>query len=71
MPTYDYQCRNCEMRFEVHHPMDAALPRCPACAGEAERIVMSAPVVQGLMARGRERAVSALPECGKGCRCCP
>ena len=71
MPTYDYQCRNCDTCFESMHAIAAVAPDCPACGGTVRRILLSAPAVHGPMAGGREQAMRALPECGKGCRCCP
>jgi len=71
MPTYDYQCRECQTRFEAHHAMTDAAPVCIACGGEAQRLILSAPAVHGFLARGRDIAARSLPECGKGCRCCP
>lgn len=71
MPTYDYQCRECHRCFEVHHALSAPAPACPACRGETRRLLLSAPAVHGAMASGRDAAMRALPQCGKGCRCCP
>ena len=71
MPTYDYQCRECQAQFEAHHAMTAGPPACVACGGEARRIILSPPAVHGFLARGRDVAARSLPECGKGCRCCP
>jgi len=71
MPTYDYRCNQCAQQFEIYQRLSAPAPSCPRCGGEARRTFLSAPAVHGAMARGREMAVSALPQCGKGCRCCP
>ena len=71
MPRYDYRCTACQNEFEAVHAIDAAPPQCPACSGPAQRAFLSAPAVHGFMARGRQRASNSLPECGKGCRCCP
>jgi putative FmdB family regulatory protein len=71
MPTYDYQCLRCQSRFEAYHAISGEAPTCTACGGEARRIILSAPVVHGSSARGRDLAARSLPECGKGCRCCP
>jgi len=39
MPTYDYQCRKCQHRFEVFHGMKDEKPRrCPRCKGRAVRV---------------------------------
>lgn len=41
MPTYEYQCRACEHRFEQFQSMkDAALKKCPECGKSAlERLI--------------------------------
>lgn len=71
MPTYDYRCLDCRAEFEATHAITAALPKCTACGGKVQRIVLSPPAVHGSMVRGRDLAARSLPECGKGCRCCP
>jgi len=71
MPTYDYRCLNCRTQFEASHAITAAAPHCASCGGKAERVLLSPPAVHGLQARGRDAAARSLPECGKGCRCCP
>jgi putative FmdB family regulatory protein len=71
MPTYDYQCRECQTRFEARHAIDDEIPPCIACGGEARRLILSPPAVHDFLARGRDKAARSLPECGKGCRCCP
>ena len=71
MPTYDYRCVKCAASFEIRHAMSVTDPACPRCSGPLRRLILSAPPFHGGMARGRELAVGSLPECGKGCRCCP
>ena len=71
MPTYDYRCHACGRDFEAFHALAAPKPPCPDCGGEAVRVLLSAPPVHGGMAQGREQAARSLPQCGKGCRCCP
>jgi putative FmdB family regulatory protein len=71
MPTYDYRCRECSTHFEAYHAVMAFAPDCPSCGGKAQRVLLSAPAVHGSMVSGRETAMRALPQCGKGCRCCP
>jgi putative FmdB family regulatory protein len=40
MPTYEYECRACGLRFERRQSITAPpLRRCPACAGPVERLV--------------------------------
>lgn len=71
MPTYDYRCLQCNLAFQIVHSMSACAPACPDCAGPMKQLILSAPAFHGGMASGREQAVGSLPECGKGCRCCP
>lgn len=40
MPTYEYECRQCGLRFERRQPMmDGPLTECPECRGEVHRLV--------------------------------
>lgn len=71
MPVYDYQCSVCRAQFEAQRAIAAGAPPCPQCGGSALRKILSAPAIQGAMARGRDLAARSIPECGKGCRCCP
>ncbi|MGH2509697.1 MAG: FmdB family zinc ribbon protein [Ktedonobacteraceae bacterium] len=46
MPTYEYQCKNCEHRFEIWQKMaDDALTTCPECKGVIRRIFFPAGIV--------------------------
>jgi len=71
MPIYDFRCKPCEQQCEVQQPMNAPVPICSDCGNAMDRWFSTAPVVHGAGARGREQAVQSLPQCGKGCRCCP
>ncbi|PZP61195.1 MAG: zinc ribbon domain-containing protein [Azospira oryzae] len=71
MPTYDYRCLACNAVFEVQQRIRAPGPVCPACGGATQKVILSAPAVHDSSAVGRELAMRSLPECGKGCRCCP
>lgn len=71
MPIYDFRCEPCGQQREVHQPMNASPPVCPDCGRGMELCFHSAPAVHGGAAAGREQAVRSLPQCGKGCRCCP
>jgi putative FmdB family regulatory protein len=71
MPTYDYRCRDCGTEFESFQRIGARAPACRACGGRTEKLLLTAPAIHGAMAAGREAAMRSLPECGKGCRCCP
>jgi len=40
MPTYEYECRKCGLRFERRQPMtDPPLAECPECLGEVRRLI--------------------------------
>lgn len=40
MPTYDYECSDCEHAFEVFHSMSAdPLSVCPECNGTVKRLI--------------------------------
>jgi putative FmdB family regulatory protein len=71
MPTYDYRCTQCGYQLELHQSMNASPPDCPACGDCLERWIRTAPAVHGRAAQGRDQAIRSLPQCGKGCRCCP
>jgi putative FmdB family regulatory protein len=46
MPTYDYVCRACGHRIEVHHGLYAVGPtQCPNCHSHALRKAIAAPAV--------------------------
>lgn len=39
MPTYDYRCTECDVRFEVSRPMgSSAEATCPSCGAAAKRV---------------------------------
>lgn len=40
MPTYEYQCRKCEHRFEEFHGIsERPKLKCPKCKGRVERLI--------------------------------
>ena len=40
MPTYEYECRSCQHRFEKFQSMSEAPVRvCPACGGSVRRVI--------------------------------
>jgi len=42
MPTYEYQCLNCNIHFEAFQKMsDEALKECPQCHGKVKRLISS------------------------------
>lgn len=45
MPTYDYQCNNCEHVFEVLQKLDAPDPECPLCTCPQVTRLLSVPAI--------------------------
>lgn len=46
MPTYVYECSNCSHRFELKQSFQSeAVSPCPICKNEAQRVILSVPVV--------------------------
>ncbi len=40
MPTYEYECKNCQHRFEEFQKItDAPLSKCPKCGGQLRRLI--------------------------------
>jgi len=45
MPTYLYECDDCEHRFEVKQSFsDEPLSVCPECGGKVNRLIFATPV---------------------------
>ena len=46
MPTYEYQCKACDLKFEVKRGFSEGLgASCPACQRQAQRIFSPVPIV--------------------------
>lgn len=46
MPTYQYQCLNCEHRFEIKQSFSAKpIAVCPICHGVAHRLFSAVPIL--------------------------
>ena len=46
MPTYDYQCPNCECRFELRQGFDdRPIADCPRCHATAHRVFSPVPIL--------------------------
>jgi putative FmdB family regulatory protein len=73
MPTYEYECDACGLRFERKQSMtDAPLTECPACHGKVRRLVTGGAgfILKG---SGRSRAARSGDGCsmkGQGRTCC-
>jgi len=70
MPTYEYECKKCGLRFERQQPItDRPLTECPECDGEVRRLVSGGAgfIIKGA-GRGRMER-SGKPCCGRDGRC--
>ena len=46
MPIYDYECNQCNFRFEKKQSFkDEPLETCPKCQGKLRRIIHSSPIL--------------------------
>ena len=47
MPTYEYQCRDCKLRFELKQSFSdkEVTASCPVCQGVARRLFCPVPIV--------------------------
>mgnify|MGYP001310155751 CR=1 FL=1 len=46
MPTYVYECSKCSHRFELKQSFQSeTVAPCPVCKHEAQRVILSVPVV--------------------------
>jgi putative FmdB family regulatory protein len=46
VPTYEYECGDCQHRFERRQSFDAEpVAMCPECGGKARRVIHSIPVI--------------------------
>jgi len=70
MPTYEYECRKCGLRFDKFQQMsDARLRKCPECGGKVERLIGAggAVIVKGSGSRGYGESQ---PSCCRDQPCC-
>jgi putative FmdB family regulatory protein len=46
MPIYDYECNQCQFRFEKRQQFnEAPLATCPQCQGRLRRVIHSSPLI--------------------------
>ena len=72
MPTYEYECRKCGLRFEKFQNMsDAPLKKCPDCGGAAKRLIGTggAVIFKGAGFHATDYRASR-PSCGRDRPCC-
>ncbi len=73
MPTYEYECEKCGLKFERMQPISAApLRQCPQCRGQVRRLISGGAgfIVKG---GGREAAAAQGGDCSlqrTGRTCC-
>jgi putative FmdB family regulatory protein len=39
MPTYDYECKECDHTFEEFHVPSKYIKKCPECSGKVKRLI--------------------------------
>lgn len=67
MPTYEYECKICGLRFERRQAItDAPLAECPECRGEVRRLV-SGGAGFILKDNGRRAGACSMEESGRTC----
>lgn len=72
MPTYEYECDQCRVRFERVQAMSAPqVDACPECGGSVHRLISggAAFIVKGAAVNTAE-APGSPPSCGRDTRCC-
>jgi putative FmdB family regulatory protein len=72
MPTYEYECRKCQQRFEQFQSMtDKALTVCPTCGGPLRRLLGTgaAVIFRGSGFRRADYSESGT-RCGQQQPCC-
>lgn len=79
MPTYDYECSSCGIKFELFQKItDKPIDKCPKCGKKVKRLIGSG---SGIIFKGsgfyatdyRKKTGSDAPACPKskeGCKAC-
>jgi putative FmdB family regulatory protein len=73
MPTYEYECLKCGLRFERRQSMtDRPLAECPECTGEVRRLVSGGAgfIIKGSGRQPVERRVGSCSLEQRGKTCC-
>ena len=67
MPIYEYECSDCQVRFERKQSFDEEpVAICPECQGKARRVIRSIPVIfKGTGFYTTDNRKSVAPEKGK------
>jgi len=68
MPTYDYQCKNCDHPFTALHKMSDPIPGCPDCGSHEVKKLLSAPAIHGKSVAPSSQSVPSpsVGGCGSG-----
>lgn len=70
MPTYEYECSQCGLRFEKQQSMsDAPVSACPECNGSVKRLVSGGTgfVMKGASGHGKASGGCSLETTGRTC----
>ena len=73
MPTYEYKCQDCGLKFEKFQSMkDKPLEKCPECNGKVQRLIGGG---AGIIFKGsgfyvNDYSKSNSPACGRDRPCC-
>ncbi len=68
MPTYSYQCQQCDHGFEARHSMHEQAPACPSCGGGVRKVLTATAVLGGGSASSPGPTVSSAGA-GHACGC--
>jgi putative FmdB family regulatory protein len=67
MPAYEYQCQQCQIRFEKRQKMsEEPLRECPECGGEAKRLISGGAAAISKHNECNGPCASGGPCCGSG-----
>ena len=68
MPAYEYECEECQGRFERRQKMsDEAVSSCPSCGGHVKRLISGG---AGAIVRGGASQAAPRSACAMGEACC-
>jgi len=66
VPTYEYLCEECGLRFEKFQKMsDEAVRNCPSCSGSVRRLISG-----GAAAIVKNPSAGTATRCGNAQTCC-
>lgn len=68
MPTYDYECKECNNKFEIFlkvSELDTIIPKCPKCNSDSKRLVSGG---TGIIFKGKGFYCNDYPKPGCDCK---